>query len=219
MARQAEEDGIEIVCATPHIRPDHKVRLDELPQRVAAVNEELKRRGVSTRVTTGGEVAELHLPELDDEELAAVSLGGGGLYLLVEPKPGPLSSSLVKVVEELAERSFRSIIAHPERHPGHDFYDQLATLVERGALVQATAALIATGPAAPTLLDLAGHGLVHLLGSDAHSSRGGRPVRLSVGLARLAEVDRTAPHLSWIAADGPAAILEGEPALPPFSPG
>jgi protein-tyrosine phosphatase len=219
MARQAQEDGIEIVCATPHIRPDHTVRLDELPGRVAAVNEELERRGVLTRITTGGELAELHLPQVDDEELTAVSLGGGGLYLLVEPKPGPLSSSLVKVVEQLAERGFRSIIAHPERHPGADFYDQLATLVERGALVQATAALIADGPAAPTLLDLAGHGLVHLLASDAHSSHGGRPVRLSLGLARLAEVGRTASHLNWIAADGPAAILKGEPAVPPFSPG
>jgi protein-tyrosine phosphatase len=218
MARQAEEDGIEVVCATPHIRPDHEVRLEELPRRVAAVNEELERHGISTRVEMGGEIAELHLPELDDEELAAVSLGGAGLYLLVEPKPGPLSDSLVKVVEELEARGFRSIIAHPERHPGHDFHDQLATLVERGALVQATAALIADGPAAPTLLDLANHGLVHLLGSDAHSSHGGRRVRLSDGLARLAELSRTGPHLSWIASDGPAAILEGEPAVPPFTP-
>jgi protein-tyrosine phosphatase len=218
MARQAQEDGIGTVCATPHIRPDHQVRLDELPARVAAVNEELERRGVLTRVATGGEVAELHLPELDDEELTSVSLGGGGLYLLMEPKPGPLSSSLVEVVEELAERGFRSIIAHPERHAGADFHDQLATLVERGALVQATAALVADGPAAPTLLDLAGHGLVHLLASDAHSSHAGRPVRLSLGLARLAEVPRTKSHLSWIATDGPAAILEGELAVPPFSP-
>jgi protein-tyrosine phosphatase len=219
MARQAEEDGIEIVCATPHIRPDHMVRIDELPRRVEAVNEKLEGHGVFARVTTGGEVAELQLPDLDDEELTAVSLGDGGLYLLVEPKPGPLSDSLVTAVEGLAERGFRSVIAHPERHPGPDFHDQLATLVECGALIQATAALIAGGPAAPTLLDLAGQGLVHLLGSDAHSSHGGRPVKLSDGLARLAEVKRTAPHLSWIASDGPAAILAGEPAVPPFSPG
>jgi protein-tyrosine phosphatase len=218
MARQAEVGGIEIVCATPHIRPDHDVRLDELPRRVAEVNEELERRGVATRVVTGGEVAELHLPQLDDEALTSVTLGAGGLYLLVEPKPGPLSDTLVHVVGELEERGFRSIIAHPERHPGVDFYDQLAALVERGALIQATAALIADGPAAPTLLDLAGHGLVHLLGSDAHSPTVGRPVKLSHGLARLAEVETTAPHLDWIARAGPAAILEGVPAVPPFAP-
>jgi protein-tyrosine phosphatase len=218
MALQAQDDGIEIVCATPHIRPDHPVRIDELVSRVDAVNEELERRSIATRVRTGGELAELHLPQLDDEALVDVSLGRGGVYILVEPKPGPLSSSLVRVVEELTERGFRSVIAHPERHPGPDFYDQLATLVERGALVQATAALVADGPAAPTLLDLAGHGLVHLLASDAHSSHGGRPVQLSPGLGRLAEVPRTRPHLDWIASTGPAAILEGELAIPPFGP-
>lgn len=33
MARQAEADGIGIVCATPHIRHDHDVAIAELPQR------------------------------------------------------------------------------------------------------------------------------------------------------------------------------------------
>jgi protein-tyrosine phosphatase len=215
----AERDAVTTVCATPHIRSDHSnVLLDELPNRVATVNEELERRGVTTRITTGGEVAELYLPQLDDQALTAVSLGGGGLYLLVEPQPGPLSDSLVEVVGMLEGRGFRTVIAHPERHAAGDFYDQLTALVERGALIQATAALIADGPAAPTLLDMARHGLVHLLASDAHSSRGGRPVKISHGLARLAEVERTAPHLEWIATEGPAAIIEGVPAVPPFSP-
>jgi len=67
-------------------------------------------------------------------------------------------------------------------------------------------------------LDVAGRGLLHLLGSDAHSSRGGRPVRLSGGLARLAEVERLKPHLDWIGEQGPRAIISGEPAAPPFAP-
>jgi protein-tyrosine phosphatase len=62
MAKQAQSDGIAVVCATPHIRPDHEVRIDDLPGRVAAVNEELERRGLEVRVATGGEVAE---PSLD----------------------------------------------------------------------------------------------------------------------------------------------------------
>jgi tyrosine-protein phosphatase YwqE len=219
MAQEAESDGIATVCATPHIHPAHPISIQELPHRVQAVNDELERRGIATRIATGGEVAELQLPHLDDDALTAVSLGGGGLYLLVEPKPGPLSDSLVKVVEELERRSFRSIIAHPERHAAGDFYDRLSALVERGALIQATAALVAEGPASPTLLEMAGHGLIHLLGSDAHSSHAGRSLRLSPGLARLAEVERLASHLDWIAIAGPAAIIEGEPAVPPFGPG
>jgi hypothetical protein len=68
------------------------------------------------------------------------------------------------------------------------------------------------------LIDLAGHGLVHLLGSDAHSARAGRAVKLSHGLARLAEVECVAPHLDWVARDGPRAIIAGEDVTPPFLP-
>ena len=82
-----------------------------------------------------------------------------------------------------------------------------------------TAALIADGPASPVLLELAGHGLVHLLGSDAHSSRAGRPVQLSDGLARLAEVDcvRAAPRLGR-RATARARSSRGEDVSPPFLP-
>jgi protein-tyrosine phosphatase len=216
MACQAEEDGIEIVCATPHIRPDHAVRIEELEERVLVLNAEFERREIAVRIVRGGEVAEVALALVDDDGLRQVTLGGNGFWLLLEPRPGPLGQETVAAVEQLDQRGFRSVIAHPERHAGADFRGQLEALVERGALIQVTAALIAEGPAAPTMLDLAGHGLVHLLGSDAHSSRGGRPVRLSEGLARLSEVERTRAHLNWIATEGPQAILDGERFEPPF---
>jgi protein-tyrosine phosphatase len=217
MARQAESDGIRIVCATPHIHPDHDIRIEELEGRVEALNEELEHAEIATRVVVGGEIAEQSLEGLHDEELRRVSLAGNGLWLLVEPRPGPLGDPTVDAVERLNARGFRSIIAHPERHPGADFREKLEALVERGALIQVTAALIADGPAAPTMLELAEHGLVHLLGSDAHSSHGGRPVRLSKGVARLAEVERLKQHLQWVVTRGPEAILNGEAALPPFA--
>src|SRR5271167_1695874 len=34
MARQAEEDGITVVCATPHIRHDHEVCIEEIASHV-----------------------------------------------------------------------------------------------------------------------------------------------------------------------------------------
>jgi protein-tyrosine phosphatase len=216
MARQADSDGIEIVCATPHIHPDHAVRIEELEERVLVLNAELERSEIAVRVVVGGEVAEVSVDLVDDDRLRQVTLGANGVWLLLEPRPGPLGRETVETVEQLDRRGFRSVIAHPERHAGADFRAQLEALVERGALIQVTAALIAEGPAAPTMLELAGHGLVHLLGSDAHSSRGGRPVRLSEGLASLGEVVRTRPHLNWIAAEGPRMILAGEAAKPPF---
>jgi protein-tyrosine phosphatase len=216
MARVAESDGITLICATPHIHPDHVVLPEELESRARTLNDELQRQGLDVRVVPAGEVAEPMLDELSDEVLERVALGAGR-WLLVEPRPGPLGQHLFDAVEKLADRGFRSVIAHPERHPGVDFQDWLAALVEQGALVQATAALVAEGPASGYLLELAGEGLIHLLGSDAHSSHAGRELRLSDGLTRLAEVDLVRPHMGWISSDGPAAILAGEDVRPPWA--
>lgn len=219
MARLAQDDGINLICATPHIHPDHDVRVEDLQHRVDAVNAELSANDVSTRVTTGGEVAQQTAISLDEAELRLVSLGGGERWLLLEPAPGPIGADLVKTIERLDERGFSCVVAHPERHAGERFTEWLTELVERGALIQVTAALIADGPASQTMLDLAGLGLVHLIGSDAHSSHGGRPATISQGVARLREIDRVASHLEWVTEAGPAALLAGEPATPPFPVG
>jgi protein-tyrosine phosphatase len=216
MARVAQSDGIRLICGTPHIHPDHKVTPHELEGRAHAVNEELERQGVDVRVVPAGEVSEPMLDELSDDVLRKVALGDGR-WILVEPRPGPLSEHLENAVLRLEARGFRSVIAHPERHPGIDFHDRLAALVEMGALVQATAALVAEGPASDYLLELAGEGLIHLLASDAHSSHGGRAVRLSDGLSRLAGVELVRPHLNWVVSEGPAAILAGEDVRPPWA--
>ncbi|HSD23985.1 MAG TPA: CpsB/CapC family capsule biosynthesis tyrosine phosphatase [Solirubrobacterales bacterium] len=217
MARVGAADGIEAIAATPHIRHDHDVHISELPQRVEEVNRELRRSGVAVTLVTGGEVAETALDGLDDEELRAVSLGRAG-WILLEPKPGPLGDSLLQSVEGLHARGFRTLIAHPERHLSEDVSDRIAELIGRGALVQATAAYFVEQRTREGMLALARRGLIHVLASDAHSSHGGRPLRISDGIAALAELDRLSPHIDWIARGAPAAILRGEQAEPPFAP-
>lgn len=218
MAAQAVQDGIHIVCATPHIRHDHDVRLEELPARVAGLGQELDRRGLAVRIVTGAEVAETAVEALSDSELRAASVGGAGGWILLEPAPGPLGDALAGAVHDLAQRGFRSLLAHPERHLGADYARRLAALVQSGALVQATAASLTDPASAGGMEELAAQGLVHVLGSDAHSSRYGRPVCLSDGLACLERIERLRPHLDWIAEAAPEAILRGEPAEPPFWP-
>lgn len=187
MARVAADDGIGAICATPHIRHDHDVRIEELAQRVDDLNATLARESVPVTILRGGELAETSAESLSDEELDAVSLGGGGAWLLVEPGPGPLSESLATVVTALAERGYRSVVAHPERHAGADFEAQLARLHACGALIQVTADALLDPRTSARLLELAADGLVDVVGSDAHSSRYGRPVAISRALARLRE--------------------------------
>jgi protein-tyrosine phosphatase len=218
MARRALREGITAICATPHIRHDHDVRIGEIAGRVAALGEELERRGIPLRVLPGGEVAEMIVGDLDDDELRAVCLGSGD-WILLEPRPGPLSDSLEAVVEHLERRGFRALIAHPERHLTADIFERLARLTARGALIQATAAHFEGGPVADGMLELARRGLVHVLGSDAHSSHGGRPVALAGGLRALGGVERVAPHLDWIAREAPRAIVVGGVPQPPFAAG
>lgn len=215
MARVAERDGIAVVCATPHIRSDHDVRIEELPERVAALQQELDGRDVSVRIALGGEISQLAADALSPEQLRAVSLDGGG-WILLEPAPGALADELPALIQRLAVRGARTILAHPERHAGPGFEQRLRVLAGCGCLLQWTSDFIVhTDPSDPGdfVLRLAREGLVHLLSSDAHSSHGGRPLRLSAGYERLREV--CPPEVvHWIADEAPAAILRGEPVAP-----
>lgn len=217
MARQAAGDGIEAVCATPHIRHDHDVRIDEVTGRVGALNAHLREKGVPVTVLQGGEVAETAVEALSEEELARISLGRGR-WVLLEPAPGPLGDSLERRVEHLAERGHRSLIAHPERHASADMFERMARLVEAGALIQATADFLLREATAEGMLALAERRLVHVLSSDAHSSHGGRPVHLSEAFARLGKAEALAPHLEWIAETAPRAIVAGDDLDLPFDP-
>lgn len=215
MARQAAADGIEAICATPHIRHDHDVRIEEIAGRVATLNRHLDEEGIPVVVLQGGEVAETAVEALSKEELALVALGGGR-WVLLEPAPGPLTDSLSRRIEHLAERGHRALVAHPERHLSADMYERIARLFAAGALVQATADFFLRERFAAGMLALAEMGLIHVLSSDAHSSHGGRPVHLSAALQKLGEVEPLAPHLDWIAETAPRAIVEGAPLEPPF---
>lgn len=217
MARQAVNDGIERVCATPHIRHDHDVRIEEVAGKVGELNGALRDEGLPVEVLPGGEVAETAVEGLSEEELGRVSLGAGR-WILLEPAPGPLSETLLARVAYLAERGHRTLIAHPERHLSADMYERIAALIANGALVQATADFFLRERFADGMRMLAEAGLVHVLSSDAHSSHGGRPVHMREAFERLGQIDSVAPHLEWMRDVAPRGIVEGEDLELPFGP-
>ncbi len=216
MARQAQDDGIAAICATPHIRSDHDVQIAELPARLAQLAAAVVDAGCSTEILPGGEVSVNALADLADDELTAVTLGGSGSWILLEPASGPLDDRLDAAIDDLHARGFRALIAHPERHPAPDLVQRLRRLAQRGALVQCTAAFLTDRSARPAMVALARAGVLHVLGSDAHSSRAGRPVALSDALDVLATIDTVAVHLEWIARTAPQAVVRGGELTPPF---
>lgn len=217
MARQAVNDGIEAICATPHIRHDHDVRIEEIAGRVERLNERLGDEGLPLTVLQGGEVAETAVEGLSDEELDRVTLGGGR-WVLLEPAPGPLTTVLLGRVVRLAERGYRVLIAHPERHLSADMYERIARLIAAGALVQATADFFLRERFAEGMTALAEAGLVHVLSSDAHSSHGGRPLHMREAFERLAAIGFVAPHVEWMRDVAPRAIVSGDDLTLPFAP-
>jgi protein-tyrosine phosphatase len=214
MARQAAEDGIEAVCATPHIRHDHDVHIPEIAARVATLQQRLDAEGIPVRILPGGELAQTAAVALTPEELHCVSLGGAGGWVLLEPAPGPLGDGLAAVVDHLGGLGARLIVAHPERHAGGDLHDRLTALVAQGCLIQWTAEFVLQAKPGDLVLNYAKDGLVHLLASDSHSTLAGRPLRLSESLARLGEVC-SAEQVHWTAEVAPNAIVAGEPVSPP----
>lgn len=217
LARQAEHDGIGAICATPHIRHDHDVRIEELSSRVEAVNRRLREDGIAVEVLPGGEVAETAVEGLAEEQLARVALGSGR-WILLEPAPGPLGGSLLRRIELLRERGYRTLVAHPERHLSEDMFERIAGLIEAGALVQATADFFLRERMAAGMKALTEAGLVHVLSSDAHSSHGGRPVQLSAALGVMRGIEAVTDHVEWIAETAPRAIVEGAEVECPFAP-
>ncbi len=216
MARIAQADGIAAVCATPHIRHDHDVRISELPERLEELASAVAAAGCATRILPGGEVAATALDGLDEAELRAVTLGGGGRWILLEPAPGPLDESFAAAVHHLRERGFRALIAHPERHLAPDLLSQLRQLVDDGALIQVTAAYFVHRRLREGMLTLAREGLVHVVSSDSHSSVAGRPVAVRGALDVLSTVAPASEHLDWIARVAPQGIAAGEELVAPF---
>lgn len=218
MARQAVADGIAGVCATPHVRADHpRVEPAAIAGGAADLQATLTARGIPLRILPGAEVAQDELERLSAAELDAVTLGGTGGWILLEPAPGPLDARLELAVERLRADGRRVVIAHPERHAGADLGMRLATLVAAGCLIQWTAAFAVDPATRPVLLAHAREGLVHLLASDAHSSRFGRPVALAAGFAAL-RAALPAAAVAWMAHEAPRGIVRGEPVGPPPLP-
>jgi protein-tyrosine phosphatase len=209
LARAAAADGVSALAATPHVRFDYPTEPETMERLVAEVQAAVAAAGLEIEILPGGELALDLLDQLAPEAVTRFGLGGNpDLVLLEFPYAGWPHALDGSVVRLQAERK-RVVLAHPERNaevqadPG-----SLADLVDRGVLVQVTAASFdgrlggSSKRAARALLD---HGLAHLLASDAHT-----PDVRQGGLRSAAEAVGNADLARWLTEDVPRALVAGE---------
>jgi protein-tyrosine phosphatase len=214
MARVAAAGGTRAISTTSHINHGFGLGPDDLGPARAALADRLAEEGVELELLQGGEIAPERLPDLDDDTLHGLTLGGGP-YVMLECPFSPIGSGIDLMVADLQRRGFAVLLAHPERSPSFQRDPgRLATLVARGALAQVTTGSLAGrfgDTARRAAMQMIEQGLVHVLASDAHDSVH-RPPDLSAGSDELDE----AQH-EWMTSAVPGAIVAGRP-LPPRPP-
>jgi protein-tyrosine phosphatase len=225
LARQAEDEGVRVIAATPHCRDDHPgVVPAELADRCRDLSKQLFDEGVLVRVVPGGEVDLVWGLEASEEDLRLVSYGQKGTDLLLETPYSPLSSHFEDLLFELSLKGYRLLLAHPERNPTfQEDPERILELVSRGHLVQVTASSLTRAPKESRSGRLAhrlvSDGFVHVLASDAHGPAAPGRATLNEGRAIAARlVGRR--RARWMVDTAPAAIIAGQPIPkpPPLAP-
>jgi protein-tyrosine phosphatase len=209
IAEAAVEDGIRVIAATPHVRGDYPTSAEQMEQSVDSLRQELRDAGVSLELLPGGEIALDHLPYLGEDELRRFGLAGSPKYLLLEAPYFGWPLELEDTLFQLGLRGFTTVLAHPERNGEVQASpERLVPLVERGTLVQLTAASL-DGRLGPrprkTGLRLLELGVAHLLASDAHA-----PTLRQIGMSAAAHAVGDDELARWLTEDVPAAIVAGD---------
>jgi protein-tyrosine phosphatase len=214
MARAAVESGTQLIVATPHIRADFNVDPSEIEARVDLFNDRLQRDRLPLRVLPGAEIGWASAGDLDDVQLARLSLGSGRRVLLESPY-GKKPVDVESIIAGLAARGFQSVLAHPERCPLFQRDPaRLRKIVADGALCSITAGSMLGRfgqPVRTFTVEMLRDGLVHDVASDAHDHIH-RPPGLVEGFDDVkTELPGIEHYTAWYTVTSPVAILAGNP--------
>jgi protein-tyrosine phosphatase len=179
-ARAAAASGTGTIVATPHVE---QVDVRSLPERVHEVRAALAAEGIDLHVGVGGELKPQSVGVLDAEELEVIAHGPpGARWLLYEVPFKGVDDAFVAGAEELRERGYGLLLAHPERSRGLlvDGLGRLGPLIAAGAMLEVNVGPL-TGQESVSRTEaahhLVTHGAVHVIATDAHAPR--RPYQLA----------------------------------------
>jgi protein-tyrosine phosphatase len=215
LAAAAVADGTRTVVATPHVRSGFLTDVSDLPDRVRELSERLALEGIGLAVRRGAELGHDMVGRLSQAELDSVAHGPpGGRWLLVETPFVALDGEFTAATDELRDRGFAVVIAHPERARG----SAAATLryeLDRGSLLQVNAwSLVGRhGPEAyEKAHEMLRAGNVGMIASDAHGGR--RQPALTLAVATCGQAGLSSHDAQRLVGAVPHRLLERGLAVP-----
>ncbi|MCR1900067.1 protein tyrosine phosphatase [Irregularibacter muris] len=216
MAKIAVQEGIHTMVATPHYIPfDHEVHKDEILESIKKINEALKRENIPIKILPGMEVfADWEiLKRIDQGQILTIN---DTRYILIELPMHNIPDDIDDLFFEIEVRGLLPILAHPERNRKiQNNQNIVAKWIEKGVLTQInTGSLMgilgqASQETAGILLK---HNMVHLLGTDAHTS-GRRSPEIKEAINTIKEI-LTLEQCKLILEEYPKQILANEIVTP-----
>ncbi len=116
LAAAAVADGTRTIVATPHVHPQFDTDVSTLPDRVHEVRARLAAERIPIEVLCGAELAHDMVDRVSDSDLATIAHGPAGRrWLLLEASLSGLHDDYTFAADEIRERGFAVVVAHPER--------------------------------------------------------------------------------------------------------
>jgi protein-tyrosine phosphatase len=211
LARMALAEGTGTVVATPHVRRDFVTDVVDLPERVRELEAALLRERLPLRVRCGGELGHEMVGRLRQDELETIAQGPpSGRWILLETLFGELHESFHAAADELRDRGFGVVLAHPERSADAALAGSagLRRELARGSIAQLNALSLTGGhgeDAELAAVRIVSERLATVVGSDAHGPT--RPPALALARRRLVERGVAASHARSLTEGGPRRLL------------
>ncbi|MBV8998689.1 MAG: hypothetical protein JO304_06495 [Solirubrobacterales bacterium] len=116
LAAAAAAEGTRLIVTTPHIHPSYDTDVSTLPERVQEIRAHLAAERIPTELVCGAELAHNMAGRLSAVELETIAHGPAGRrWLLLEAPLSGLDAGYTAAADELRDRGFAVVVAHPER--------------------------------------------------------------------------------------------------------
>lgn len=181
LLRMLSDQGIKIVCATPHFNAD-RISVDDFLEKRTASYKSLE--GILTddlpEIRQGAEVAYYEgISRM--ESLSKLCIDGTGLLLIEMPFTAWTEFTVQEIIQLSCSGNMRIVLAHIERYLPYLKKSVLNRILETDILLQVNASFFNDLPTRRKALKMLKNGDIQLFGSDCHNTSV-RPPKLSDAL-------------------------------------